>query len=573
MDPTLRTAPTIEAVDPLTLVPQPGEMTQLYYDARWSPDNPDGYPDGMSLVCATPLKPYGEIVEDYVRQKDEPGFSPRRFWDANFKTPGPNDGLVIAPEGMDIDAYIQAVRPTFIKSGEAQGGFDFDLPFEYPGAGGRFDWHLFPHDAYHILKGWAADGRWDKIIDCIDDMEYEIMYLGYPANGNSGIYASRFQMPYFSHAVRMLSEKFGDAALLRYLPALEREYNYHMYGVAELPETPAGVAAASRCVVRMPNGTLLNRYWDDAEGPRLESLKEDVDLGKLVVHGLTGAAREARLAKFYKDMRSAAGSGWDFSSRWFADGQNIETICTTDIVPIDLNCLLVDSAETLTAAYTAKARQAAAAGEDPTPYLERSRQYGQDVQQRKEGIVTYLYDPVKKIFGDFNFVEGRLTGIESAAMAFPLYIGMTNEEQTFGVAEAIRDRFLHIGGIICTLNDTGEQWDGRNVWASPNWAAIRGLARMAHILMAQNIDTEELFVLAEQARSAFLSGIETVFAKYGIIPEKIDGFDPTQLAGGGEYELVKLLNMTMETYRAMKAWNPREPGGCLPIGRFVVARV
>jgi neutral trehalase len=33
-------------------------------------------------------------------------------------------------------------------------------------------------------------------------------------------------------------------------------------------------------------------------------------------------------------------SGWDFSSRWFADGHLLGTIQTTNLIPVDLNCLL-----------------------------------------------------------------------------------------------------------------------------------------------------------------------------------------------------------------------------------------
>src|ERR1700752_4744408 len=42
----------------------------------------------------------------------------------------------------------------------------------------------------------------------------------------------------------------------------------------------------------------------------------------------------------FRDIRAAAESGWDFSSRWFADGHQLGTIDTTEIVPVDLNSLL-----------------------------------------------------------------------------------------------------------------------------------------------------------------------------------------------------------------------------------------
>ena len=58
--------------------------------------------------------------------------------------------------------------------------------------------------------------------------------------------------------------------------------------------------------VTLSDGAILNRYWDDRDTPRDESWLEDVEL----------AQGNRRL---YRDLRAAAESGWDFSSRWMAD--------------------------------------------------------------------------------------------------------------------------------------------------------------------------------------------------------------------------------------------------------------
>ena len=47
--------------------------------------------------------------------------------------------------------------------------------------------------------------------------------------------------------------------------------------------------------------------------------------------------RRGRRREVYRDLRAAAESGWDFSSRWLGDGQTLATIRTTDLVPVDLN--------------------------------------------------------------------------------------------------------------------------------------------------------------------------------------------------------------------------------------------
>ena len=48
----------------------------------------------------------------------------------------------------------------------------------------------------------------------------------------------------------------------------------------------------------------------------------------------------AQKSQLYSDLASAAESGWDFSSRWFRDGKTLETIHTSDIIPVDLNVYL-----------------------------------------------------------------------------------------------------------------------------------------------------------------------------------------------------------------------------------------
>ena len=49
---------------------------------------------------------------------------------------------------------------------------------------------------------------------------------------------------------------------------------------------------------------------------------------------------EAKRAPLYRNIRAAAESGWDFSSRWMRDTTDLRTLETTDLAPIDLNSLL-----------------------------------------------------------------------------------------------------------------------------------------------------------------------------------------------------------------------------------------
>src|SRR3546814_13631068 len=88
---------------------------------------------------------------------------------------------------------------------------------------------------------------------------------------------------------------------------------------------------ARRHCLRLDDGTLLNRYWDDRDTPREESYREDVVTAK----------QSTRLPhEVYRDLRAGAASGWDFSSRWLASAGELSSIRPTAILPVDLNSYL-----------------------------------------------------------------------------------------------------------------------------------------------------------------------------------------------------------------------------------------
>lgn len=556
-----------EPIDPLSIAPDPGVMGRMYIRLR------SKFTDGMTLACATPKRPYEEIKADYESSYRTHGFSDEAFFDDNFELDGAHDDPVdfAARPGQDIDDYTLEAREWFVLPVKEKSGFDVWLPYARSVAGlDRFK-HSFAWDGYHMLKGYLADGRYDLALNVLDNQEYQINTFGYVLNGSADFYVTRSQPDYFAHGVRALADRFGPEVLVRYLPAMEKYHmEYWMDGMEALSDLPEqDLPRAHRTLVRMPDGSYLNRYWDDGHGPRLESYKEDVDLGKLAVRGLRGAARERKLQKVYKDLRAGAASGWDFSSRWFKDGKNLRTINTTDILPIDLNSLLAYNEETLAMAYAAAAEKGGSDDYDEVQCLERAAMYRDMREKRVEAINRYMWDPESKFFRDYNFVDAHQTKIISAAMVYPLYVGIANLEQSLGVMDAVDKYLRYPGGVIATATEKSEQqWDGgsrrgtrsKNVWAPCNWAAARGFARMAHLLMTTGVDAsavEPLLRAAEQTKEEYMSGIEAVFDEHRIIPEKHRGDDPTVLAEGGEYRVVKILAMTIETYRAMKKLRPR----------------
>ena len=86
---------------------------------------------------------------------------------------------------------------------------------------------------------------------------------------------------------------------------------------------------AHKRVLKTKHGDILNRYFDEENTPRPESYSIDLaDYRDTVGHD------------FYRNIRAACESGWDFSSRWFKDQKTIQSIQILNIAQVDLNCLL-----------------------------------------------------------------------------------------------------------------------------------------------------------------------------------------------------------------------------------------
>src|SRR5690606_5940870 len=130
---------------------------------------------------------------------------------------------------------------------------------------------------------------------------------GHIPNGNRAYYLSRSQPPFFSLMVDLIAGEKGDSIYTRYLPHLQNEYDFWMWGQDSLHASNG--YNADRRVVRLTNAAILTRYWDDLDTPRPESYKADFEPGKSV----------QTPSILYRNIRAACESGWDFRRRWLSD--------------------------------------------------------------------------------------------------------------------------------------------------------------------------------------------------------------------------------------------------------------
>jgi alpha,alpha-trehalase len=316
--------------------------------------------------------------------------------------------------------------------------------------------------------------------------------------------------------IHLLSEEKGAGILKKYQPVLEKEYQFWMNGAAELNDTNRAI----NHVVLLHNKTILNRYWDSKDEPRPEAYAEDKHIA--------GQSNNTP-AETCRHIRAAAASGWDFSSRWFTDKLKMETIQTTDLIPVDLNCLLLYMEETLLQLYAAEANAV------------NTQLFETKVANRKQAIQDFCWNENRGCYFDFNFINQRQEEHFNLSTVFPLFFNVASAEQAEKIAMLIQEKFLYPGGLITTLYKTGQQWDAPNGWAPLQWMAYKGL---------KNYGFTEL---AETIKVNWLGNCEKVFAETGKMMEKYNVMDTTTTAGGGEYPNQDGFGWTNGVYLKMKS--------------------
>lgn len=454
--------------------------------------------DSKTFVDAIPLSSDEEILERYQYRKSQPRFNLKDFVTDNFAVPldSPThfvtDPSKSAVEHMNILWSVLARQPGAV----VDSGTLIPLPKPYVVPGGRFR-EIYYWDSYFTMLGLQTSGRLDLIEDMVENFSYLIDTLGFIPNGNRTYYLTRSQPPFYSLMVKLLEEERGKGTLAKYKMQLQREYDFWMDGEATLNhEMPT-----HRRVVLLPDGSIMNRYWDDRATPRPESYVEDMEL--VNAHRIP--------VERYRDIRAAAESGWDFSGRWFKDHAKMTTIHTTDIIPVDLNALLYHHERILAEAY----QQAG----DVHSY----KKYSGLAERRKQALQRYMWDDRDGFFHDYDFIAKLQTNNKTLAAMFPLYFEMAEQQQALRVANTIEKEFLKPGGVTTTLNDTHQQWDAPNGWAPLQWITIKGL---------QNYQQN---ALAEIIRERWIAVNLRVYKNTGKMVEKYNVYDIESEAGGGEY--------------------------------------
>ncbi len=485
-------------------------LSPLYEDVQLN----NIFADSKYFVDSIPKYPAEDIVRKYNDSKTAEGFDLKTFVTENFILPKETvSGYSSAKK--TIDAHLNDLWEELKRKPVEANGTLIALPYDYIVPGGRFR-EIYYWDSYFTMLGLQVSKHTDIIENMVNNFAYLINEFGFIPNGNRSYYLGRSQPPFFALMIELLGEEKGEAILTKYYPALEKEYYFWMKGANELNKKNP---CCDR-VVLLEDGAVMNRYWDSKDEPRPEAYEEDKHIAALTKNDP---------AKTFRHIRAAAESGWDFSSRWFRDCKKMETIHTTNLVPVDLNCLLLHTEQTLLKMYQLLK------DEDNAALFETK------IRARIEAIQNWCWNERKGCYFDYDLVDNSHEIHFNLATIFPLFFNIATAAQAEKIANLIQEQFLHPGGLTTTLYNTGQQWDAPNGWAPLQWMAYKGLLQYGFTDLSKKIKTN------------WITNCEKVFEDTGKMMEKYNVMDTTITAGGGEYPNQDGFGWTNGVYLKMKA--------------------
>jgi len=377
------------------------------------------------------------------------------------------------------------------------------VPNPFVISGSRFR-EFYYWDTYWSIDGLLLSGMSQTALGVIQDFLGLVSTLGFVPNGGRIYYLDRSQPPMLIQMVKLYYAYEQDKVFLQEaLPILEQEYNYWMN---------------NHSVVLDANAT-LNRYYVINSAPRPESFLEDYT----TVSGLSDAAK----ANVYQQLASTAESGWDFSTRWMSNPPDLTSLITTELIPVDLNCILYANELALATLYEELQNEA------------KGEFYRTAAANRLNAIQKYLWDPVGLMWRDYDTTTQQLRSGYYAYQFVPFWSGVyqvLTHDQISAVVQNLLPVFDYIGGIPTSLNNSGQQWDFPNGWAPLQFWAIEGFRALN-----SNPNWQDPVLsrqLTNVSNSLIQRWITTNYCAYKTFNQIFEKFDVTVVGSwgsGGEY--------------------------------------
>lgn len=374
--------------------------------------------------------------------------------------------------------------------------------------GGRFK-ELYYWDSYWIIRGLLICNMKKTARGMIENFFHLVNEIGYVPNGSRKYYLGRSQPPFLAWMVSDYFTEIEDQSWLKHnIATLEKELRYWL-------EKKTITVEINRIQYK------LLRYVSDksAIGPRPESYYEDYVYGKTV-------PRPHR-QKFYTEIKTAAESGWDFSSRWFISSRknpnfNMTDIRTSQILPVDLNSIFAGALQKM--------------GDLTNKVIgsESANVWWKLAEQWRHAIESVMWDAEDGVWYDYDTERKLRRKHFYLSCAAPLWARAiepwlaTDRVRAFIKYLRFTGALQFPGGVPTSLRHTGEQWDYPNAWPPLQAMLIGGLEKSEY---------EEANRLAKQLMKIWITANYMGYKKHKKMFEKYTCSNPGEHGIGGEYDV------------------------------------
>lgn len=275
--------------------------------------------------------------------------------------------------------------------------------------------------------------------------------------------------------------------------------------------------------------TTFIREVYEAYNPGRDWLKEAMDLAEQEYRTVWLGTKKPNerlafkgLSRYYDTNHlhdlAEAESGWDMTPRFGRKALNF--------LPVDLNALLYKY-ETDFAWAAQELNDTKAASE----WLEAA-------ELRKAAMNDLMWDKLRGLYYDYNFVRGKRGGVSSLAAYFPMWAGLASEDQAKALVKSLR-RFENKGGLATTdtlpvgqfvIGSMPTQWAYPNGWAPLQYIVIGGLERYGY-----HADAKRLAIKWLKCNLDWYNRDGLFLEKYNVVsPDKppVKGVYPSQTGFG-----------------------------------------
>lgn len=213
-----------------------------------------------------------------------------------------------------------------------------------------------------------------------------------------------------------------------------------------------------------------------------------------------------------------AESGWDLTPRFDHKALNF--------LPVDLNALLYK--------YETDFARAARIFKD----MRMAAKWDDAAEVRKKTVNELMWDRIRGLYYDYNYVKGKRGGTSSLATFYPMWAGMIDEKQAASLVKGLR-RFENKGGLATTdalplgqfvFGSIPTQWAYPNGWAPLHYIVIKALERYGYHEDARRIAIKWL-----KTNMYWFNEQHVFLEKYNAVsPEKppVKGVYPSQTGFG-----------------------------------------